>query len=118
MQKGVNFGLVAERFNRSIEGGLRLGRGRGTQKKQYEKDYFSAPPHVLVGPRKEILYYVFEVFHVRKGYERPLPEVEASIRDRLATLKLERAASAREMSWRSRTICRSGYRASLCGRYV
>jgi hypothetical protein len=85
---------------------------------QYEKDFFSAPPHVLIGPRKEILYYVFEVFHVRRGYERSLYEVEASIRNRLATLQLERGASARVMSWRSRTSCHSGYRAGLCGRYV
>lgn len=116
MQAGKPFHEIEERFNQSVEGGLRLGRGRGTQEKQYERDYFSAPPHRLIGPRHEILYYVFEVLAIHPGYEKPLAQVERLIRRRLG----ERAAAGvllkeYERSWRARTRCSSGEAASRCG---
>jgi len=118
MQAGVNFRSIERRFNTSIEGGLRLGRGPGSQKKQYERDFFSAPAHVLIGPRKEGLYYVFEVFHIRPAHVRPLGEVEHIIRERLATVKLEQGATTRNALWRKRTTCEAGLRSASCGQYV
>jgi hypothetical protein len=115
LQAGRSFASVEERFNQSIEGGLRLGRARGAGEKRYEKDYFAAPPHVLVGPFHEILYYIFEVAHIRPGYQRTLSEVEPRIRQRLAAHDVSRAVY--EQKWRARTRCRTGYTAPGCGRY-
>jgi hypothetical protein len=116
MRAGVPFHLVAARFNESKEGGLRLGRARGSASKQYERDFFAAPPHVLIGPRKEILYYIFEVLHVRPGYQETVAQAEPAIRARLA----EQEASgtllrAYERKWRARTRCGAEYLLAACG---
>lgn len=116
LQAGVRFQAVAERFNQSIEGGLRLGRARGDGTKRYEKDYFAAPLHVLVGPLKEILYYVFEVMSVRPGHQKTLAEAEPAIRQRLAVQDASTALlKAYEHRWRAITSCRAGYTAPGCG---
>ncbi len=119
LQAGRSFKSVAEQFNQSIEGGLRLGRARGRGEKRYEKDFFAAPLHKLVGPFHEILYYVFEVAHIRRGYQRTLAEVEPAIRHRLAARDVESGSyrGAYEQTWRARTRCRTGYTAPGCGRY-
>ncbi len=118
LQAGRAFASVEEQFNQSIEGGLRLGRARGRGEKRYEKDYFAAPPHVLVGPFHEILYYIFEVAHIRPGYQRTLAEVEPKIRQRLATQDVDSTfQTIYEQKWRARTRCRTGYTAPGCGRY-
>jgi hypothetical protein len=118
MQTGVPFRLIERRFNQSPEGGLHIGRGRGRQAAPWERDYFSAPPHVLVGPRKEVYYYVFEVFHIRPPHERPLSDVEAGIRHLLARSQVSRRAKAREASWRNRATCVTRYVGDRCGRYA
>jgi hypothetical protein len=117
MQAGVRFHTIEERFNQTVEGGLRLGRARGSQAKRYEKDYFAAPPHVLVGPLKEILYYVFEVVRIRPGFQRTLAEAEPAIRRRLAAPGAGAVANAYERRWRERTVCQAGFVASRCGAY-
>jgi hypothetical protein len=118
MEKGMRFHLIEERFNTSIEGGLRLGRARGTQEKRYEKDYFAAPPHHLIGPLHEILYYVFEVFYVRPAHRKTVAEAEPTIRRRLAARSTNATATrAYEGRWLERTVCRVGYFASSCGSY-
>lgn len=119
LQAGRSFESVAERFNQSIEGGLRLGRARGRGEKRYEKDYFAAPLHKLVGPFHEILYYIFEVAHIRRGYQRSFTEVEPAIRHLLAARDVESGSyrAAYEQTWRARTRCRTGYMAPGCGRY-
>jgi hypothetical protein len=118
LQAGRRFASVAERYNQSIEGGLRLGRARGAGKKRYEKDYFAAPPHVLVGPLHEILYYIFEVMSIRPGYQKTLTQAEPAIRQRLAAHDESAILlQAYERKWRARTRCRAGYAAPGCGRY-
>jgi hypothetical protein len=118
LQAGRDFASVAEQFNESIEGGLRLGRARGRGEKRYEKDYFAAPPHVLVGPFHEILYYIFEVAHIRPGYQKTLAEAEPAIRQRLAAHDVSSSFQAvYEQKWRARTRCRTGYTAPGCGHY-
>jgi hypothetical protein len=117
LEAGVAFKTVAERFNQSAEGGLRLGRARGEGHKRYEKDYFAAPLHVLVGPLKEILYYVFEVLSIKPARVKPFGEAEGAIRKRFG----ERAANttlmaAYERRWRARTRCLAGYSSPGCGR--
>jgi hypothetical protein len=118
MQAGIRFHTIEERFNQSVEGGLRLGRARGAQTKRYERDYFAAPPHVLIGPRKELMYYVFEVMSIRPSFERTLAEAEPAIRRRLAAPQQGAAQRAYEQRWRERTVCRSEYQARRCGKYA
>jgi hypothetical protein len=118
MQRGIKFSVVAERFNQSIEGGLRLGRAPGTQTKRYEKDYFAAPLHVLVGPVKELMYYVFEVFHAVPGYQRTLQTVTPTIRQRLAEGVARVNRTHAEEMLRVQTTCLIGYVTSSCGRTV
>jgi hypothetical protein len=116
LQAGVRFQTVAERFNQSIEGGLRLGRARGEGTKRYEKDFFAAPPHVLVGPLKEILYYVFEVMSVKPGHQKTLTEAEPTIRRELAAQDASTVLQkAYEQRWRAITHCRAKYTAAGCG---
>jgi hypothetical protein len=117
LQAGVKFATVAERFNQSVEGGLRLGRAHGAFTKRYERDFFAAPPHVLVGPLKELMYYVFEVMSIKRGHQKSLAEAEPTIRRLLAAhdarTELRRAY---ELKWRARTSCRAGYMAPECER--
>lgn len=116
LEAGVKFRDVAERFNQTIEGGLRLGRARGAGMKRYERDYFAAPPHVLVGPRKEILYYVFRVLSIKPRHRKTLAEVEPVIRQRLAAQDAARVlATTYERVWRPRTHCRAEYAVPECG---
>jgi hypothetical protein len=117
MQQGVPFRIVAKRFNQSFEGGLLIDKPRGRQEKRLEKDYFSARPHVIVGPLLEILFYVFEVSEIRPSTLRRLSEVEGTIRRQLATERARAVLEAEERHWRERTICLSGYVAHRCGGY-
>jgi hypothetical protein len=118
MQAGVPFRLIERRFNQTKEGGLHIGQGRGKQAVPWERDYFSAPAHVLIGPRKEVFYYVFEVLHIYRPHVRPLSEVEAKIRHLLAQSQASSNAKAREAGLRSRVTCLSGYVGGRCGRYA
>lgn len=115
MQAGERFQGIAERFNQSIEGGVRLGRARGNATKRYERDYFAAPPHVLIGPLKELLYYVFEVFSIHRGYQKSLARAERTIRQRLAEHDAATTLmAADERRWRTRTRCLAGYATPVC----
>jgi hypothetical protein len=106
---GESFTTLAERFNQTPKGGLRIGITRGHGKKRYERDYFAARPHVLVGPLKELLYYVFEVMKVIPGGPETLQQAESSIRRRLGTEDTAKLGTAAEAAWRMRTRCRGGY---------
>lgn len=118
MRSGVPFRQIERRFNQSPEGGLHLGRYRGRQAAPWERDYFSAPAHVLIGPREEVLYYVFEVLHIYRPHVRPLSEVEAKIRRLLAMSQAGSEAKSREVGLRSRATCLNGYVSDRCGRYA
>jgi hypothetical protein len=116
LEAGVPFKTVAARFNEISEGGLLIDDPRGSQEKRLERDYFSAPPHVLIGPLREWAWYVFEVMRIRPAHPRPLSEVEASIRHTLAVQEDRATLAAREHGWRERTVCQAGYESSRCGR--
>jgi hypothetical protein len=117
MQAGVRFEKIAERFNVTEEGGLRLGRARGAAAKRYELDYFAAPPHVLVGPLKERLYYIFEVMSIKPRRQTTLAEAAPGIRQRLAAQDASTTLlKAYEQRWKSVTHCRAGYTAAQCER--
>jgi hypothetical protein len=118
MQAHKPFSEIAEKYNRSIEGGLRLGRAPGSQTKRYEKDFFDAPLHVLIGPHKELMYYVFEVFNVRPGYQRSLPSVTPDISRLLAERAVAQAQASRQASWRAETVCLRRYATPACATLV
>jgi hypothetical protein len=117
LQAGRSFASVAARFNQSGEGGLkrRITRLRGG--KRYEKDFFSARAHVLVGPVKERLYYVFEVLRIVRGGQETLAQSEAKITQRLAVHDAStELLPAFERRWAAKTRCAPGYVVARCGR--
>jgi hypothetical protein len=74
---------------------------------------FTAAPHVLSGPIDTWFgYFVFEVTKIGSEREKPLAEVEASIRQRLERPTQERALSAFNKQWNAtwtaRTSCSPG----------
>lgn len=116
LSDGRNFLDVAERYNQTPEGGLRLGipRAFGHGKKRFEKDYFSAPAHVMIGPLKEFLHYIFEVMKIAPGGLETLGEAEASIRLRLGAQDGAATQRVVEAQWRARTTCESGHVVAGC----
>jgi hypothetical protein len=114
LEAGRSFSSVVARFNQTSEGGLRLNIAPG--RKQYKKDFFAAPPHVLVGPKKEVYYYVFEVLRIKPARQRTLHEVESAIRSELAVQDAKSTLrEADERRWQARTHCRAGYSSTRCG---
>jgi len=119
IEAGKNFMSVANRVNEEPdEAGLRLGLTRGHQKKRYLRDYFAAPAHVLVGPLKEILYYIFEVRRIVPARQQTLAEVEERVKQQLITGQqrqlLTGVLDAFASRWNGKTSCRHGYLARQC----
>jgi parvulin-like peptidyl-prolyl isomerase len=121
LQTGKSFTSVARRFNEQpSEGGLRLGFTPvpGTRKR-YEHDFFAAPPHVLIGPRKEVMYYIFEVVKVTRPRQQSLEQVEPTVRRQLIDGELHYLltdiADRTTREWRSKTRCATGYSGPECG---
>jgi PPIC-type PPIASE domain len=82
---------------------------------------FTATPGVLRGPINTWFgYFVFEVTKVIYQHERPLAQVQASIRRQLASPLQERALAAFDRQWRAtwtaRTECSPGFVVPKCGR--
>ncbi|THD79806.1 MAG: peptidyl-prolyl cis-trans isomerase [Phenylobacterium sp.] len=118
LESGARFSTVAERFNVSVEGGLKLGITRGHGKKRFERDFFAAPAHVFVGPVKEILSYIFKVLKIWPRRQETLAQSEARIKEHLAS----EAASTTllrtfEQEWVAKTSCRQGYIVPRCSQY-
>jgi foldase protein PrsA len=114
VESGTSFASVAKRLNIAPEAhdGLIMGLARGAGEPRFERHVFTARLGVLLGPVLQALYYVFRVTKIVPSRLRPLPEVERSIRRRLAT----RAASdvllpALTRRWLSRTSFSPGYEA-------
>jgi predicted lipoprotein with Yx(FWY)xxD motif len=84
---------------------------------------FATRPHVLAGPfRQAENHYIFEVTGVTPARQQTLIEVEASIRNRLATQKQRQEsatlAAASDRAWALRTSCAAGYVVPGCGQYT
>jgi foldase protein PrsA len=123
IEAGKDFMTVANRVNEEPEeAGLRLGLTRGKEKKRYLRDYFAAPAHVLVGPLKEILYYIFEVRKIVPARQKTLAEVQGQVRQQLVAGSQRQLLSdildASERRWRAKTSCRRAYVVQQCGRYA
>jgi foldase protein PrsA len=83
---------------------------------------FTAAPGVLVGPvRTWFGYFVFEVTRIRFERERPLAQVQAAIRRRLARPLQEQALAGFVKQWRTRwtarTDCSPGYVVPECRQF-
>jgi hypothetical protein len=85
LEAGQSFAHVIAQYNEQIyEGGIKLNITRaslGDGKKRFEKDFFApVRTHVLIGPHKEILYYLYEVTRIVKPRQRSFSEVEGRVR--------------------------------------
>jgi hypothetical protein len=84
IESGRNLREVVERRNEeSAVGGMKLNMTRRGLRHTYEDNYFSAKPHVLVGPLQFEIYYLFEVTAIKPLKRRSLQEVDPIIRARL-----------------------------------
>ncbi len=112
-------GVVNRRDDEPGVGGIKRGLSRRGLRHGYENNYFTAPAHVLVGPLKEEIYYLFEVTAIFPPRQQAFAEVQKKIRmmmiahTRSVVLKL--AEQALERKWRPRTLCRAAYVVQQCG---
>jgi len=123
IKAGKSFVSVANRRNEQpSEGGVKLGLTRGKGKKRYERDFFAAPAHVLVGPLKELLYYIFEVRKIVPAKQQTLAQVEGPVRRQLIAGQERRllidTIDEFERKWQAKTSCQLGYVARQCGHYL
>jgi parvulin-like peptidyl-prolyl isomerase len=118
IESGKSFLSVAKRTNVSPEGGLHLGLARGAGEKLFENVVFTAKQHVLLGPVKQQLFYIFEVLKITPAKEQTLVRAQASIRKLLAArLALPRLMRAVEAKWIARTSCLPAYVVEKCRQY-
>jgi foldase protein PrsA len=119
IESGTPFLTVARRVSIDPEApnGLQhLVRGR--EEPPFERVVFAAAPHVLVGPVNYGFYYLFRVLKVIPAHRKPLAQVEAAIRRKLASRRAStRLLAAFERKWIARTNCRSGYVVPKCRQY-
>jgi foldase protein PrsA len=101
-------------------GGFKPGMSRGSLPHEYEQNYFRARAHVLVGPLKAEIYYLFEVTDIMAPREKTLPEVQAAIRQELIAGPEHHlftdALQGLRQSWKARTHCSASHMLQqLCG---
>jgi foldase protein PrsA len=110
LRAGQSFRAVAKRLSVAPEapGALRSDFVRGDGSKLLEARIFAARPHMIIGPLKVALYYIFEVVRAVPSREESLAEAEASIRRELAA-KLASSALAVSFArhWSARTRCQA-----------
>jgi peptidyl-prolyl cis-trans isomerase C len=90
LENGADFADLAKEFSQdpgSAENGGDLGcLGRGETVPNFEEAVFNAKKGEIVGPvETEFGYHVIEVTDIRQQSTQPLSEVEAQIREQLAT---------------------------------
>lgn len=112
-------GVVERRNDEPDVGGLKRGLTRRALRHAYEDNYFSARPHVLVGPLRAEIYYLFEVTAVIPQRQQRIEEVQAVIKRKLVTgthRQLLRDPMRRlDERWRGKTRCRAAYVVAQCG---
>jgi foldase protein PrsA len=100
-------------------GGFKRDLSRQGVPHPYEHNFFTARPHVLVGPLRAEIYYLFEVTAVIPPRQRPLAEVQAVIRRMLVSGAQRRVFTsvvrALDQRWRAKTRCRAAYTVLQCG---
>ncbi len=119
IEGGKPFLAVARRVNVAGEAPEGLWNLiRGSDEYEVEDPVFAAKPHVLSGPYKYLLYFIFKVLKAFPAHQQKLAEVDSTIRDELArgasTSKLNAAFEAK---WTARTTCHEGYVIPMCSQY-
>jgi len=117
---GQSLASVVERRNDEPDvGGLRLGLSRQSLTHGYESNYFKARAHVLVGPLKAEIYYLFEVTDIMPAKQQTLGEVQATIRQRLIAgpqrSLYTHLVRAFDEKWKRKTRCRPADMLKQCG---
>jgi hypothetical protein len=115
---GAPFLQVARRASEDPEApeGLQL-LVRGTEEPPFEREIFGAKPHVLTGPVKQVLTYIFVVLSGAPDRQETLAQAEAAIRRELAPRRVRAVlAPAAERAWSAITSCSPGYVVQGCGR--
>jgi hypothetical protein len=111
--------VVARRNEEPAVGGYKRGLTRRELSHGYENDYFTAPPHVFIGPRQAEIYYLFEVTAIMPARQQRLAEVQALIRRKLVAGAQRQVytsvVQAHHQEWRTKTRCRSAYMVAQCG---
>jgi hypothetical protein len=110
IEAGRNLLGVVERRNEEPNvGGLKRNLTHGSLRHTYEDDYFAAKPHVLVGPLKSEIYYLFEVTAIKAPSHRTLKTAEPIIRRRLISGSQHRLLTNRvravEQKWPINSHC-------------
>lgn len=108
LQRGLSLKLVARRFSTDpvSPNGLKRDVVQGEGARALSRAIFSARPHVVVGPLRVAMYYVFEVLAVRRRRLLSLYAAAASVRARLAAGAPRRVLEASfYRKWRLRTDC-------------
>jgi peptidyl-prolyl cis-trans isomerase D len=79
--------------------------GRGRMIKEFEEAAFSAQPNELVGPiQTSFGFHLIQVLEHRAGGQRPLAEVEAQVKSRLAGERADQAAEAKAKELSERIV--------------
>jgi len=91
---------------------------RGTEEPPFERHIFQAKPHVLTGPIKQELTYIFEVLHAKPDRQQTLAEAAPAIRRKLAPRRVERVLRPKfEAALTTTTSCRARYVVRGCREY-
>lgn len=119
IESGHRLSQVVERRNEEAGvGGYKRGVTQRSLTRPYENQFFSTPPHVLVGPLKGVIYYLFEVAAITPARQQRLAEVQTLIRRRLVAGPQRQVFTsivrALEQKWRTKTRCRAGYAVAQC----
>lgn len=98
------------------------GANVGSGKEAITRAVFSARPNVLSGPVRLYRYYsLFAVRRIVAATQRPLEQVQNSIKLRLAAEQRRRTLTefvdAWRKKWTTRTSCRTGYVVPSCKQY-
>jgi foldase protein PrsA len=106
---------------RSLEpnGGFRKD---ALEREALERAIYSAKPGVLTGPvRLRLDYFLFKVTHIMPGRQKPLAEVQGTIRKQLAAQQQRATLAAFIVRWRrkwiAKTDCHAGYVVQKCSQY-
>ena len=104
IESGERFMSVAQRVNVSPEGGLHIALAKGAGEPNFERVVFNARPHVLLGPVKQQLFYIFEVLRTTPPHEQTLAQAQSSIKHLLTTqVALPRLLQRIEAKWATKT---------------
>lgn len=119
IDEGHSLTSVVERRNQEpAVGGVKV-LSRDHLDHTYEENYFTAKPHVFMGPLKYEMYYLFEVTKIFPPRQQTLAEVEGKIRHELISgakrSLLTGLVAASDAKWRARTRCDAAYLLPQCG---